>query len=74
MYKLLYNKIVYTVYYAAVITLYEGVQKREFPPSILFACLNIPFLVEIIILYKHLGPGRGLKYAPLKEKDQSIVD
>ncbi|XP_064401407.1 uncharacterized protein LOC135347367 [Halichondria panicea] len=40
--------------------LYEKTKKRTFVPSILFALLHIPFLIEIIILYKPLGPSYKL--------------
>ncbi len=44
----------------AVDLLYEKTKKRTFVPSILFALLHIPFLIEIIILYKPLGPSYKL--------------
>ena len=40
----------------AVDTLYESAQKRTFVSSILLAGVHIPFLIEIIVLYRQLGP------------------
>ena len=37
-------------------TLYESAQKRTFVSSILLAGAHVPFLIEIIVLYRQLGP------------------
>lgn len=36
--------------------------------SLLLAGLNIPFLIEVIVLYRWLGPK--VNYAALKQTDQ----
>ena len=49
----------------------EKTKKRTFVPSILFALLHIPFLIEIIILYKPLGPSYKLtEYRSTLPKEQ----
>lgn len=37
---------------------YEGVQKRTFLFALVLALLNIPFMIEIILLYQKLGPTK----------------
>ncbi len=51
--------------------LYEQSKKRTFVPSILFAVLHLPFLIEIIVLYKYLGPNyEHTNYRPIQSKGQ----
>ncbi len=37
--------------------LYEVTQKITFLVSILLASINIPFLIEVVVLYQRLGPS-----------------
>lgn len=43
-------------FHHTVDALYEGAQKRTFLSSILLASLHLPFLLEVIVLYRQLGP------------------
>ncbi len=53
--------------------LYEVTQKRTFLLSILLGSLNIPFLIEVVVLYRRLGPSKPKSeevYTQLKEPAQ----
>ncbi len=61
---------------------YEGVQKRTFVAMLLLLILHFPILVEILILYRRLGPpaekgrgpernGRGYKSVPGSNGEQT---
>lgn len=43
-------------FYFTVDAAYEAVQKRTFLPMIILGGLHLPFLIEIIVLYRKLGP------------------
>ncbi len=57
-----------TFYFLIVDAMYEGFKKRTFVAAALLATLHLPFLVEIIVLYKKLGPryaGNEPRYTKL---------
>ncbi len=49
------------VSFIIVDAVYEGFQKRIFVVAALLATLHLPFLAEIILLYKKLGPKSSNK-------------
>ncbi len=64
----------------AVDPAYEGMQKRTFLAMLILLSLHVPMLVEIVFLYKKLGPppgpveSSGYKTLPHTSKELSDLE
>ena len=50
---------------------YEAIQKRTFLAMIILGGLHIPFLIEIIILYRKLGPTDNQHSQSMSKSDDA---